>query len=58
MFAEFLQPQLRLAGFAGHFTNKQGRVREGSAMLWRRSKWACAAVRDVKLRVRFWGLGV
>jgi mRNA deadenylase 3'-5' endonuclease subunit Ccr4 len=51
VFTEFLQPHLGLAGWAGHFTNKQGRVREGSAMFWRRDKWACAAVQDVKLRV-------
>jgi mRNA deadenylase 3'-5' endonuclease subunit Ccr4 len=55
VFSEFLQPHLALAGFSGHFTNKQGRVREGSALFWRGSKWACAAVQDVKLRVRFWG---
>jgi 2',5'-phosphodiesterase len=51
VFTEFLQPHLALSGFTGHFTNKQGRVREGSAMFWRSSKWACAAVQDVKLRV-------
>ncbi|WIA16733.1 hypothetical protein OEZ85_013387 [Tetradesmus obliquus] len=50
VFAEFLQPHLALAGWAGHFTNKQGRVREGSALFWRTDKWACAAVQDVKLR--------
>jgi mRNA deadenylase 3'-5' endonuclease subunit Ccr4 len=52
VFSEFLQPHLALAGCSGHFTNKQGRVREGSALFWRSSKWACAAVQDVKLRVR------
>lgn len=55
VFAEFLQPHLALAGWAGHFTNKQGRVREGSALFWRTDKWACAAVQDVKLRVRWCG---
>jgi hypothetical protein len=55
VFSEFLQPHLGRAGFCGHFTNKQGRVREGSALFWRASKWACAAVQDVKLRVSMLG---
>lgn len=51
MFSEYLAPHLARHGFAGHYTNKQGSVREGAAMLWRASKWGVAALRDVRLRV-------
>lgn len=52
VFAEYLAPHLALSGFGGHYTNKQGKVREGSAMFWRTDKWKVAAVRDILLRVR------
>jgi 2',5'-phosphodiesterase len=51
VFSEYLQPHLRLSNFRGHYTNKQGKVREGSAMFWSDSKWGCAAVQDILLRV-------
>jgi mRNA deadenylase 3'-5' endonuclease subunit Ccr4 len=51
VFAEYLAPHLARAGFSGHYTNKQGKVREGSAMFWRDDKWARAGVQDVMLRV-------
>lgn len=51
VFSEYLSPHLDLSGFAGHYTNKQGKVREGSAMFWRDDKWGLAALRDVMLRV-------
>jgi 2',5'-phosphodiesterase len=52
VFAEYLAPHLALAGYGGAYTNKQGRVREGSAMFWRRSRLQLAARHDVLLRVR------
>lgn len=56
VFAEYLKPHLARSGFSGHYTNKQGKVREGSAMFWRENKWQVAAVRDVRLRVsECWG---
>jgi hypothetical protein len=58
VFAEYLAPHLALAGYGGAYTNKQGRVREGSAMFWRKSRLQLAARHDVLLRVRIssiWG---
>ncbi len=38
------------AGFAGYFTNKQGKVKEGSAIFWRRSRFRLCLTHDVLLR--------
>jgi 2',5'-phosphodiesterase len=51
VFTEYLAPHLSLSGFGGHYTKKQGKVREGSALFWREDKWGLAAVQDVMLRV-------
>jgi 2',5'-phosphodiesterase len=52
-FSEYLAPQLVLDGYKGRYTNKTGRVREGSATFWRSSRFALAAQRDVLLRQAF-----
>jgi 2',5'-phosphodiesterase len=51
VYSEYLEPHLACHGFVGHYTNKQGKVREGEAMFWRDDKWGLAGVQDVMLRV-------
>ncbi|KAJ9532675.1 hypothetical protein QJQ45_010759 [Haematococcus lacustris] len=53
LFREFLEPHLALRGYAGHYTNKQGRVREGSATFWRCSRFTRLQSRDILLRDAF-----
>ena len=43
-------PALALAGYDGLYTNKSGKVREGSALFFRRSRFALLAHRDLNLR--------
>jgi len=50
VFAEYLLPHLLLEGYEGCYTNKQGKVREGSAMFWRTSRFRALAKKDVLLR--------
>jgi len=38
------------AGYDGHFTNKQGKVREGSATFWRTSRFQRILTKDILLR--------
>lgn len=38
------------AGYDGHFTNKQGKVREGSATFWRASRFVRLHTQDILLR--------
>ncbi|KAL6757708.1 Endonuclease/exonuclease/phosphatase [Haematococcus lacustris] len=53
LFREFLEPHLALRGYTGHYTNKQGRVREGSATFWRCSRFTRLQSRDILLRDAF-----
>ena len=57
MFAEYLLPHLLLEGYEGCYTNKQGKVREGSAMFWRTSRFRSLAKKDVLLRVSGGSMG-
>ncbi len=50
LFNDVLVPHLARAGYEGHFTNKQGKVREGSATFWRRARFARLLSADIKLR--------
>lgn len=52
VFYDYLQPHLSYEGYSGHYTNKMGKVKEGSAMFWRNSRFSKAAHQDVLLRVR------
>ncbi|GAX76948.1 hypothetical protein CEUSTIGMA_g4395.t1 [Chlamydomonas eustigma] len=49
-FTEFFLPHMQLRGYDGRYTNKMGRVREGSATFWRTSRFSAVAVKDVFLR--------
>ncbi len=40
-------------GYSGHYTNKQGKVREGSATFWRTDRYRALAHRDIRLRDAF-----
>ncbi|PNH06494.1 2',5'-phosphodiesterase 12 [Tetrabaena socialis] len=41
------------SGYSGHYTNKQGKVREGSATFWRTSRFTALAHADIRLRESF-----
>ena len=43
-------PPSLLPGYQGHYTNKQGKVREGSATFWRTSRFRLLLARDILLR--------
>ncbi|KAG1677548.1 hypothetical protein FOA52_014446 [Chlamydomonas sp. UWO 241] len=49
-FHEYLLPHMSLAGYAGRYTNKMGKVKEGSATFWRTSRFVEVGRRDVLLR--------
>ena len=53
MFTQLLDPGLRLYGFEGVYTNKAGKVREGSAMFWRKDRFQLVSHRDVALKDLF-----
>jgi 2',5'-phosphodiesterase len=53
MFQLCLQPALNIAGFDGVYTNKAGKVREGSATFWRRNRFKLLAQRDIALKELF-----
>ena len=57
-FTLVLGPVLRAAGYAGVYTNKASKVREGCATFWRGDRWAVAARRDVALKDVFSALAV
>ncbi|GLI58784.1 hypothetical protein VaNZ11_000540 [Volvox africanus] len=52
-FSDFLTLHLGLQGYEGHYTNKQGKVREGSATFWRTSRFTALAHHDIRLREAF-----
>ncbi|GIL47193.1 hypothetical protein Vafri_4070 [Volvox africanus] len=52
-FFDFLTLHLGLQGYGGHYTNKQGKVREGSATFWRTSRFTALAHHDIRLRDAF-----
>jgi hypothetical protein len=47
---DFLVPHLELLGYAGVYTNKQGKVREGSATFWRTSRFRRLMTRELRMR--------
>lgn len=53
MFNLCLQPAMNIAGFDGVFTNKAGKVREGSATFWRKTRFKLLARRDIVLKKLF-----
>ena len=53
MFSTCLEPTLSMLGFKGIYTNKAGRVREGSAMFWRKDRFRMVGRRDVVFRQLF-----
>jgi 2',5'-phosphodiesterase len=53
MFTLCLQPAMNIAGFEGVYTNKAGKVREGSATFWRKNKFKLLAQRDIALKELF-----
>ena len=56
-FSDYFLPHLRRMGYDGRYTNKLGRVREGSATFWRRARFRLGGGRDVDLRRAFDGVG-
>jgi hypothetical protein len=50
---DFLVPHLEVLGYAGVYTNKQGKVREGSATFWRASRFTRLITRDMRMRELF-----
>jgi len=50
MFSDHLLPHLQMQGYDGHFTNKQGNVREGSATFWRTSRFRRLHTQDILMR--------
>ncbi|EFJ50866.1 hypothetical protein VOLCADRAFT_88222 [Volvox carteri f. nagariensis] len=52
-FTDFFTLHLGLQGYSGHYTNKQGRVREGSATFWRTCRFTALAHKDIRLREAF-----
>ncbi|KAK9846341.1 hypothetical protein WJX81_001906 [Elliptochloris bilobata] len=48
-----LQPHMEAAGFAGHYTNKAGRTREGSATFFRRARLRLVRRTDVAMKELF-----
>ncbi len=53
MFTLCLQPAMNIAGFEGVYTNKAGKVREGSATFWRKDRFKLLARRDIALKELF-----
>lgn len=53
MFHLCLQPAMNIAGFEGVYTNKAGKVREGSATFWRKNRFKFLARRDIALKELF-----
>jgi 2',5'-phosphodiesterase len=56
-FFDYYLPHLRRLGYEGRYTNKLGRVREGSATFWRTARFRLAGERDVDLRRAFERVG-
>ncbi|KXZ48132.1 hypothetical protein GPECTOR_30g228 [Gonium pectorale] len=52
-FTDFLSLHLGLHGYSGHYTNKMGRVKEGSATFWRTARFSALAHADIRLRDAF-----
>lgn len=53
VFFDYLQPHLAVHGYAGHYTNKMGKVKEGSATFYNLAAYDCQATKDIKLRDSF-----
>ncbi|MEW5308605.1 MAG: hypothetical protein WDW38_000550 [Sanguina aurantia] len=49
-YEAYLAPLMRRAGYDSHYTNKMGKVREGSATFWRAARFRKLAGRDIRLR--------
>ncbi|KAG2484240.1 hypothetical protein HYH03_016975 [Edaphochlamys debaryana] len=52
-FSDFLTLHMGLQGYSGHYTNKMGRVKEGSATFWRSDRYTALAHHDMRLRDAF-----
>lgn len=52
-FSDYLLPQLGARGYGGRYTNKQGKVKEGSATFWDAARFRLLAQHDVLLRRSF-----
>lgn len=53
VFSEYLLPHLAARGYGGRYTNKLGKVKEGSATFYRTDLFDCVACRDINLRESF-----
>ena len=53
MYSDYLEPVLSGVGYAGIYTNKAGRVKEGSAMFWRSDRFSLFDHRDIIFRDLF-----
>jgi hypothetical protein len=49
-FNDYLAPLMRRRGYSGRYTNKMGKVKEGSCTFWRDSRFREVARHDVLLR--------